>query len=232
MRKIALFLLLLYSAPALAYQAQEPRYLNPEHISPELLAPPAAEQTPEWNRQLSMVAAIQSHASRADKAAAKAEQKVSIQMVSKVLKDEFNAERYPKTFKLLEHAMNDTALVTEQAKEYWKTRRPYVAAPHKIKLLVDPVKNNAYPSGHTSISYVLAEVLGLLYPDKRAELRAQANAVARHRIMAGVHYPQDVEGGQKLGAITLGAMTNNSDFQNDLDEARAEIRDAATEHTR
>jgi hypothetical protein len=40
--------------------------------------------------------------------------------------------------------------------------------------------------------------LGLLFPEKLEALRERAQAIALHRIEAGVHYPVDVEGGQNL----------------------------------
>ncbi|MBY0428004.1 MAG: phosphatase PAP2 family protein [Alphaproteobacteria bacterium] len=224
MRQLLLFILLVWAAPAFAFEAVEPRYLDPEIISPQLLPPPAKEGSKEWKQQVAMVVAAQQHISKSDKIAMAFEQKASVAMVTNALGKDFDAQHYPKTFAFLTQVMNDTAIVTETAKQFWGTRRPYVAAPKQVKLLIEPVKNNAYPSGHTSISYTLSVVLGLLYPDERRLLRAKADSVAQHRIMAGVHYPEDIEGGKKLGAIVLGSMLQNSDFQDDLNEAKEEIK--------
>ncbi len=223
MRPLLLLVLLVFAVPAFAHEAEAPRYLNPEFLSPELLLPPAKENTAAWNTQITMVAKTQKHIRQEDKADMLSEQKASVEMVSNALGSGFDAQHYPKTFELLHHAFSDTASVTEKAKQYWGTSRPYIAEPKKIKLLVDPITNNAYPSGHTSISYVLAEILGILIPEKRMELRERAAQIALHRIMAGVHYPQDIQAGGKLGAMILGAILQNSDFQDDLAEAKEEL---------
>ena len=59
-----------------------------------------------------------------------------------------------------------------------------------------PLNNSpAYPSGHTTDTCVLAEILVLLLPEKMSALRARADEIAWHRVEAGVHYPVDLEGG-------------------------------------
>lgn len=224
MRKYLLLLLLICSVPAFAAEREPPRYLDPELISPELLVPPAKEKTKAWDIEILMTSIEQKRASERDKEAMKVEQKASVEMVTTRLQDGFDAARYPKTFELLHHAFNDTAVVTDNAKKFWGIKRPYQIDPKQVKLLVDPITNPAYPSGHTSISYVLAEILGILVPDKRAELRQRAISIAKHRIQAGVHSPQDIEGGKRLGAIVLGAMLQNSDFQKDLAAAKEELK--------
>lgn len=81
----------------------------------------------------------------------------------------------------------------------------------------------AYPSGHTSSSRVAAEVLGLLFPDRLAALRAKADSIAAHRIQAGVHYPVDIESGRLLAMLVLGALLKSDAFQSDLAAAREEM---------
>ena len=91
-------------------------------------------------------------------------------------------------------------------------------------MYVNPIDASpAYPSGHSTSSRVLAEILGMLAPDKLSALRARADAVAHHRIQAGVHYPVDVEGGRMLAMLIVGYLTANEDFQDDLAAAKKEI---------
>jgi acid phosphatase (class A) len=71
---------------------------------------------------------------------------------------------------------------------------------------------------------VLAEVLGLLFPDRLPALRARAEDIARHRVEAGVHYPVDLDGGRLLAMLELGALTASRGFQDDLKSAREEIQ--------
>ena len=75
------------------------------------------------------------------------------------------------------------------------------------------------PSG----SYVLAAVLGELFPDKKSALMARADAVAQSRVVAGVHYPSDIEQGKVLGQAIMTAFLANPAFQRDLAAAKSEI---------
>lgn len=219
-----LLLFLFFSVPVFAFDINEaPHYVNVDVLSPALLPPPPTEDSSAWKKQIAGVVKAQQHVSASDRTAMKAEQHITLETITASMGPDFTAAHFPKTFALLQHVFTDTAIITEKAKTYWGTRRPYVAAPKQVKLLVDPVKNNAFPSGHTSLSWVEAEVIGLLYPNKRGDLRALADAIAMHRIEAGVHYPGDVEGGRRLGAIILGALLADEDFESDLVEAKEEI---------
>lgn len=218
--------LLAMAAPAHALPegAEPPVYLNTKLISPDVLPPPAKKGSTEWKKQIAMIVQAQRHISKQDKAAMEKEQVVSVQIVSDVLGANFTAEKFPKTFAMLKQVYNDTGIVVETTKQFWGALRPYDAAPKQVKLLLNTANNNAYPSGHTTLAYILAEVIGLLVPDQRPALRQQANKVAQHRIQAGMHYPEDIDAGKKLGAILLGAMLQNDDFQSDLKAAREELK--------
>jgi acid phosphatase (class A) len=56
-----------------------------------------------------------------------------------------------------------------------------------------------------------------------ADLRARADVIAQHRIEAGVHYPNDVEGGRLLAMLIVGALSENEDFQDDVENAKKEM---------
>jgi acid phosphatase (class A) len=136
---------------------------------------------------------------------------------------DFTSEKFPKTFALLNHVYTDTLLITEADKKYWHTRRPYLTD-HQVKLLIDPIDSSpAYPSGHTSSGRVMAEVLGMVVPEKLSALRDRAEMIAQDRIAAGVHYPSDIGAGRMLAMLIVGALLQNHDFQNDLAAAREEI---------
>ena len=56
----------------------------------------------------------------------------------------------------------------------------------------------SYPSGHAAQAYYLAHKLSDKYPKHRVELFDLAEAVATSRVDRGVHYPSDIEAGEKL----------------------------------
>ncbi|MEQ1652805.1 MAG: phosphatase PAP2 family protein, partial [Hyphomicrobium sp.] len=129
----------------------------------------------------------------------------------------------PLTFALLDRTGADVNAVTWAAKKHWHTTRPY-RLDHRIKLLVDPLPadNYGYPSGHSSTSLVWAQILTQLDPAAAARLQHQADRIAWHRVLAGVHTPHEVDGGKKLGAAIFAALMAKPAFQTDLTAAHAE----------
>jgi len=198
-------------------------YIEVETLPPGLLPPPPAEGSKDWQKQIDAVLRAQRNLSSADLAAMKDEQNVRLDQMTSILGTDFTHEKLPKTFMLLDRVMSDTGKVIGADKKFWHTRRPYLTDA-RVKLLVDPIDSNpSYPSGHTTESRVLAEILGILVPEKRAALRARADAIALRRVEAGVHYPVDLDGGRMLAMLVVGSLTANDDFQDDLVLAKKEI---------
>ena len=204
-------------------EARDRSYVSSTQLPPQLLPPPPAEGDAAWRVQVDAVLAAQKHIPDADIAAMRDEQHMRLSLMTDVMGADFTRDRLPKTYALLDRVLADANDVTDADKTFWHTRRPYLTDAH-VKLLVDPIdKSPAYPSGHTSETRVRAEVLGLLSPDHLAALRAHAEVIAAHRVEAGVHHPNDLEGGRLLAMLIVGALIENADFQTDLAAARAEI---------
>jgi acid phosphatase (class A) len=198
-------------------------YVSAADLPPQLLPPPPAEKSAAFDDDLHIVLMEQEQAGPADTKAMRDEQHLRLELITQVLGPDFTRAQKPKTFLLLDRVLNDAQAVTEADKTYWHTRRPYLADT-RVHLLVDPLDNSpAYPSGHTSETRVLAEVLGLLYPGRIEDLRARAETIAWHRVEAGVHYPADLEGGRMLAMLMMGALMKSEAFQADLATARTEI---------
>lgn len=225
LRYLLLAGLLLPIAPATAADyAAAPTYVSAQTLPPELLPVPPAEDSAAAHDQIAQVlAAQQRNIGEAELARIRNEQRMRLELMTTLLGPRFNAAELPETFAFLTHTLTDAALITEADKKFWHTRRPYLVDP-KVKLLVDRIDQSpAYPSGHTAQSRVLAEVMGLLMPEKREELRARAEDIALHRIDAGVHFPVDIEGGRLLAMLITGALMRSDTFHRDLDAAAAEI---------
>lgn len=210
--------------PAVSGAAEyESTYVNPAELPPQLLPPPPAEHSAAWKKNVQGVLAAQKLLHKSDLPAIRDEQHLRLSLMTQVIGPDFTAEKYPHSFALLNHVFRDSEIITGADKQFWHTRRPYLTDKH-VKLYVDRIDDNpAFPSGHTSASRVVAEVLGMLYPDRLADLRAKADSIAYHRMQAGVHYPGDVEGGRLLAMMIIGALEKSDDFQSDLADAQAEI---------
>lgn len=203
-------------------------YVSSKDLPPQLLPAPLPVNSIAAQDNIKAVLAAQQHISAKDLKEMKEEQKLRLDIMTKTLGNDFTRDHFPKTYTLLDHVMYDVSAITFTDKAYWHTKRPYLIDPH-VKLLIDPLDNNpAYPSGHTCASYVIAEVLGQLYPGRQLDLRSRAAAIAHHRIEAGVHSPDDIEAGRLLAMQILGALMVNDDFQIDFLAAHDEI--ALTQH--
>jgi len=208
---------------ATALEAGQSGYVQAQYVPPQLLVPPPSEASRAWKKQIEEVVRAQRALSTSEIAEMKDEQKVSVEMMTSVLGPSFTRERLPKVFTMLDRTLSGAVQVVEADKKFWHTRRPYLTD-KRVKLYIDPIdKSPSYPSGHAAESLVLAEVLGLLVPEKLSALRARADAIARRRVEAGVHYPIDIEAGRMLAMLITGALTGNDDFQDDFAIAKKEL---------
>lgn len=223
MLRSTLALLLFIGLASTAYAGMpEYSYISPDTLPPTLLSPPPVEHSSAWREQIQQVVVAQQHINAHDLDALRQEQHVRLELMTDIVGQNFTREHRPKTFALLDKVLKDSSLITEADKQFWHTRRPYLADP-RVHLLVDPINSSpAYPSGHTAEARVIAEVLGLIDPNYLEILRAQADAIAQHRVEAGVHYPNDLVGGRMLAMLIVGALLADDDFQSDLAAARGE----------
>ena len=109
-----------------------------------------------------------------------------------------DAGRYPKTVALIDKVGKDIKAVTDGLKVHFMRPRPYQADP-RVQPAIEREASPSYPSGHATRGLVYAMVLADLAPDRRDALLAQGRLVGVDRVIGGVHYPSDIEAGQRLG---------------------------------
>lgn len=214
-----------------AHHEHHSTYVTPSDLPPQLLPAPPAENSKEGKKNLEAVITAQKHLSKATLKAIDHEQHNNICLLTDdILGPNFNPDNFPQTARLLKNVFEDTEIVTHADKDFWHTRRPYLVD-KRVHLYVKPLDSNpAYPSGHSSVSHVEAEVLALLYPELAAKFRARADDIARHRVQAGAHYPVDIEGGQRLAMQIVGALMKSGDFRSDLEDAQDEVKSVSLAH--
>ncbi len=230
-------------------------YMTVEDLPATILPPPPARMSIGFIDQIEYVIAAQQNISAADLVAMRDEQRMRLSLVTDTLGPRFIATNYPATYSLLQNSFDDAAVIIENDKDYWDTPRPYLARAKNmvkkgvrfviddqtygdtthpyanenyVQLLINPVANPAYPSGHTAQSRLLAEELALLFPSCKSALVTRANEIAGHRVQAGVHYPVDIAGGQRLASAMLNRLQQNPAFQHDLAAATAEVAHQAS----
>lgn len=80
--------------------------------------------------------------------------------------------------------------------------RPYNAFDN-LTILIEPLADNSFPSGHSSASFAVASVMFMLLPKKYGVPAViVASIIAFSRLYLGVHYPSDVAAGIIIGCLT------------------------------
>lgn len=126
----------------------------------------------------------------------------------------FRREELPITTELLSKVVHDAMVYIVEFKLQYARPRPYVLEP-SLKV-AQPLPHGAFPSGHSFGSYVNAEVLARLAPDRKVELMDAAHEFAWSRELLGVHYPSDSEAGRVLAADFVKSLFENKQFAKDF----------------
>jgi membrane-associated phospholipid phosphatase len=111
-------------------------------------------------------------------------------------------------------AMHDALVVCWHYKYTYWTERPVTAASRLVlgeftsRLVTPPFPS--YPSGHSTVSGAVAEVIAAYLPDQADEARRLAEEAANSRLWGGIHFDFDNEAGlvlgRQVGAAALKAM--------------------------
>lgn len=133
-------------------------------------------------------------------------------------------KKMPATAALLKYSLLDVFTLTMKYKEDFNRVRPHILAPD-IAPVIEVPQHPAYPSGHSTEAHFIAAVLSELAPQRRAEFFARAAEIAKHREIAGVHYPSDSAAGALLAQQIITALKSNTEFQQLLTAAQKEFTD-------
>lgn len=116
---------------------------------------------------------------------------------------------------LLNVALYDATIATWDAKYAYNRPHPSQVDPSLATMLEVP-HSPSYPSEHAAAAGAAATVLAYLFPEDADFFLAKAEEAAQSRVMAGLHYPSDVEVGLDLGRqvgerVVEWAKADNSD---------------------
>lgn len=138
----------------------------------------------------------------------------------------FTAANLPRVLALLTEVNQDVRPISDAAKMLYSRARPYVVD-SRVKPCVEAPRNETYPSGHAIAEYLMAGFLAEIYPERRASLFERAQRAAWGRVIGGVHFPTDLEGGRLLAAAVLTELKKSPAFKAALEQCRAELAAAA-----
>jgi acid phosphatase (class A) len=189
-----------------------------------LLAPPPSDDSSRTRSEIAELAAIQKKRTPEEKARAVADNTVSVfRLASGVLGPKFTAENLPLTAGFFERLADDAHPIVGAVKKYWGRPRPFRLS-SRVQSCFGPISSGAYPSGHTTFAYMSAVVLADAVPEKKAAIFARAAQYGRSRMVCGVHYPSDVEGGRIAGTVIAAFAMQNPEFAKEFKEVKKEIR--------
>jgi membrane-associated phospholipid phosphatase len=115
-----------------------------------------------------------------------------------VLERSYGELRAARAFALLNVALMDAGVACWDSKYHYWLIRPWQVEP-SITTPVGRPNHPSYPSAHAVFSGAASELLGYLFPDKRAWLRERAEEAAVSREYAGIHYHFDSTAGLAMG---------------------------------
>jgi acid phosphatase (class A) len=192
-----------------------------------VLPPPPADDSAITRGEIELMLRIQAERTPDEIARARADASYSVFRFADALgsPDTFNAKDLPKTQALFRKVTREEGAVVQAGKRSFSRPRPFVLDTRIQPVLKEPT-NASYPSGHALWSRVIGLLLADMLPEYRAKIMARADDFAFHRVVAGVHYPSDVEAGKLAGTALAAFLLAAPAFQADYAAAKQELRAA------
>ncbi len=125
-----------------------------------------------------------------------------------------------KTDRLMRMIDADHSYFILERKQHFARPRPNQLDEKLETVLANP-GHAAYPSGHSSQTYMVAIVLSDFDPDNAQVYKQFAYDVAHRREIAGFHYVGDSIEGRKLAVDVLAGLRENEIFEKKYQEAKA-----------
>ncbi len=188
-----------------------------------ILAPPPVAGSAAQQQDMATVLADQAARTLEEIAQAQGDAQITIYRFADVLGDGFHSGSLPKTEALFQAVGEDSKDLVSAAKDHWQRPRPFVVSPNVHPIVQQPA-NGAYPSGHATFGYLTAILLSRMVPEKAAALFARGRQYGENRIVAGVHYPSDVESGRISASVIAAGLFNDPAFMKDFEAAKIELR--------
>lgn len=131
-------------------------------------------------------------------------------------------EETQKLKQLYWHIFTETDEYVNGLKIMYKRDRPF-QRDASIVLCVPSHNSTSYPSGHSTISHVAANIFATLIPAKAEALKARADQMAEDRVLGGVHHPSDVQAGKNLAEIVTEKLLVQPNMQIPLENAKKSL---------
>lgn len=198
-------------------------YFSADKIPLNSIAKPLDRNHQEYRSEVNKIILLQKNADPKEVEESNNEIALKAENISVFVDQSLTRSDLPKLYILLDNSLQTTIKVTEKFKNHWNMKRPYLSDSRIKSLVKTPATNPSYPSGHTTTSFVTAEILASLIPSKSNQFLQRADEVANHRILVGMHFPHDIEAGKVLAKIILKNLHQSDEFKKDYAAAAAEL---------
>ena len=215
---VLILALLLPLGTALRAQASVELPKVPELVA--FLGPYPAVESEEGKADLAIVLWHQRIRTQPEIQRAQSEVKLVLGAYATAAGVSLDAVQYPKTIALIDKVGKDIKVVTDGLKVHFKRPRPYMTDT-RVQPAIERETSPSYPSGHATRGLVFAIVLAELAPERRELLLARGRLVGVDRVIGGVHYPSDIESGQRLALKLAGAWLADAQNRSLVESARA-----------
>lgn len=221
-RHTFLALALVFSGPSFATESP---YLTSDQLDIIAYLPtPVTNGSAEDKDEQALVLAAQRAASPERIALANSDVEETVYaMFASVIGTNFKPTNLPIFTAMFERIGKTEGAIIDPAKAYFGRTRPFLNHP-EIKALVKPSRSGSYPSGHTSRVTMMAIVLSSILPEKRTAIFVRASEYAQSRVIGGMHYPSDLDAGQRAGTAMAATLFASLSFKTDFEAAKAEVR--------
>lgn len=225
---IAALVVLLQASPPARAEGNAPFSASPYFDSKVLdltliLPPPPALDSVETRAELGELLAVQVTRTPDMVSRAQADAVEEVWRFADVMGPKFTPAALPKTAALFDRLVATDSAVVDPAKASFNRARP-----HLVSELVKPVvrlsNSGSWPSSHASVGTLMGIVLGDMVPEKRAAIMERARTYAENRLVAGMHFPSDVEMGRIAGSVIAAVAMRQSQFAGEYEGAKAELR--------
>jgi acid phosphatase (class A) len=221
-RALALALLIANATPLFGQSA----YITTDSFDGiSLLPPPPSRGSVEEVADLASVRAVFNGRTEPEKERAMKDSSLAFSLFQPAAGATFDLDKLPKTKALLEKVKKEIGPVIDASKNHFKRLRPYQIDDHLVLGPAEP--SFGYPSGHSTRGTVYSLVIAELFPEKKDVVLEIGRDIGWDRVLIGKHFPTDVFAGRVLGYAIVRELRSNTMFEHDLEQAMAEIRDAA-----
>ena len=118
------------------------------------------------------------------------------------------------------HVWSDASIVSEVFKKKYDWPRAYTTDKTLIPCL-KKIDSPSFPSTHALVSRTFALVLAEIDPKNSDRYLDRANLIAKDRLLAGMHRPNELKAGQELADQIFAEFLKSKRFTEDLARMRA-----------